>query len=121
MRSTPGSALPVVREARLPGINFMTLLIKAAGGRESVMVHLGRRNLVSEQSGDRFHEVQLRVASIVRQASPGKMQLLIDGVCIKLLTRITRIFAHAFGLGAGSWRLLMGPDATLTRLPTFMT
>jgi hypothetical protein len=71
MRSTPGSALPVVRKVRLPGINLMTLLIiKTAGGRESVMVHLGRGNLIPERSGDRYPTEFNRVASIV----PGAIQ-----------------------------------------------
>jgi hypothetical protein len=68
MRSTPGSALPVVRKVRLPGINLMTLLIKTVGGRESVMVNLGRGNLIPERSVP--HGVQLPVASIV----PGAIQ-----------------------------------------------
>jgi hypothetical protein len=50
----PGSALPVVRKVRLPGINLMTLLIKVAGGRESDMVHLGRGNLIPERSGHQY-------------------------------------------------------------------
>jgi hypothetical protein len=36
------------------GHQLMTLLIKTAGGRESVMVHLGRGNLIPERSGDRY-------------------------------------------------------------------
>jgi hypothetical protein len=40
-KSIPGSAPPVVREVRLPGISLLTLPIKVAGGRELVMVHLG--------------------------------------------------------------------------------
>ena len=50
-RDQPGSALPVVREVRLPGINLMTLLIKVAGGRELVMVHLGARESHSRAIG----------------------------------------------------------------------
>jgi hypothetical protein len=43
--------LPVVREVRLPGINLMTLLIKVAGGRELVMVHLGAKEFHSRTIG----------------------------------------------------------------------
>ena len=43
--------LPVVREVRLPGINLMTLLIKVAGTRELVMVHLGARQSHSRAIG----------------------------------------------------------------------
>jgi hypothetical protein len=52
------------------GHQLMTLLIKTAGGRESVMVHLGRGNLIPERSGDRYPTEFNRVASIV----PGAIQ-----------------------------------------------
>jgi hypothetical protein len=86
MRSTPGSALPIVRKVLLSGINLMTLLIKVAGGRESVMVHLGRGNLIPERSGDRYStEINLESLQIVPWGSPRRMQLSIGGVCIELL------------------------------------
>jgi hypothetical protein len=86
MRSTPGSALPIVRKVLLSGINFMTLLIKVAGGRESVMVHLGRGNLIPERSADRHPtEFSLESLQIVPWGSPRRMQLSTGGVCIELL------------------------------------
>jgi hypothetical protein len=66
----------------------MTLLIKVAGGRESVMVHLGRGNLIPERSGDRYPtELNLESLQIVPWGSPRRMQLSTDG-------RLYRI-AHA--------------------------
>ena len=64
----------------------MTLLIKVAGGRELVMVHLGRGNLIPERSGDRYAtELNLESLQIVPWGSPPRMQLSTGGVCIELL------------------------------------
>jgi hypothetical protein len=103
MRSTPGSALPVVRKVRLPGINLMTLLIKTAGGRESVMVHLGRGDLIPERSGDRY-PTEFNFESLRSfRGNPARMQLSTDGVCIELLIPGWR-FAQAFELCAARYR-----------------
>jgi hypothetical protein len=75
----PGISAPVAREVRLPGINLMTLLIKVAGGRELVMVHLGARQSHSRAIGRSIpHRLNFESLSIVRRGSPGRMQLLTD-------------------------------------------
>jgi hypothetical protein len=100
MRSTPGSALPVVRKVRLPGINLMTILIKTAGGRESVMVHPGRGNLIPERGTPRSSTSSRFDRS---GGNPARKQLLTDGVCIELLIPGWRP-AQAFELSAARYR-----------------
>jgi hypothetical protein len=118
MRSTPGSALPVVRKVRLPGINLMTLLIKTAGGRESVMVHLGRGNLIPKRSGDRY-PTEFNFESLRSFRGQSSEEAIVDR------RRLYRI-AHTGMASRASFRIercpvSMGLDARWTRLATFRT
>ena len=113
--------LPVVREVRLPGINLMTLLIKVAGGRELVMVHLGRRTSFPSDPGDRYPTGSTPSRFDRSAGSAGRMQLLTDRVCIELLMPGLPAFRPSFRIWRCLLAVLMGRDARWTRLATFRT
>jgi hypothetical protein len=107
---------------RLPGINLMTLLIKVAGGRELVMVHLGARESHSRSIGRSIPPTGSTSSRFDRSAGQRTKDAIVDRRRLYRIAHagITRRFAQGFPIGRRLLAVLMD-ETRSRRLAAFRT